>query len=137
MASSGPDDSLNRLPFNDRRNDDDDDDSDEEEGEESDDEDSGNESSDIEELGLEVSSSSRGLRSSDVPGCDLMDTSSNPASTCTTIDEYPARVLSTEEVVQHMVECINEVNTIVELPPTVTRILLNHFKWDKEKLYER
>lgn len=24
-----------------------------------------------------------------------------------------------------------------QLPQTITRILLNHFKWDKERLYER
>lgn len=25
----------------------------------------------------------------------------------------------------------------LQIPPTTTRILLNYFKWDKEKLYER
>ncbi|XP_014285126.1 E3 ubiquitin-protein ligase ariadne-1 isoform X1 [Halyomorpha halys] len=53
------------------------------------------------------------------------------------IDDYPFEVLSTEEIVQHMVDCIKEVNTVVEIPATTTRILLNHFKWDKEKLMER
>lgn len=36
-----------------------------------------------------------------------------------------------------MVECIKEVNTVVQIPTTTVRILLNHFKWDKEKLMER
>lgn len=72
-------------------------------------------------------------------------------------DDYPYEVLSTEEIVQHMVDCIKDVNSVVEvgctsvldhikpnlfhcylkIPATTTRILLNHFKWDKEKLMER
>lgn len=52
-------------------------------------------------------------------------------------EEYPFEVLTTEEIVQHMVDCIKDVNTVVEIPATTTRILLNHFKWDKEKLMER
>lgn len=51
--------------------------------------------------------------------------------------EVPFEVLSSDDVVQDMVNCITEVNTVVQLPPTVTRILLHHFKWDKERLYER
>ncbi|KAJ1532296.1 hypothetical protein ONE63_000905 [Megalurothrips usitatus] len=53
------------------------------------------------------------------------------------VEEYPFEVLTTEEIVQHMIDCIKEVNTVVEIPATTTRILLNHFKWDKEKLMER
>jgi ariadne-1 len=30
-------------------------------------------------------------------------------------EEYPFEVLSTEEIVQHMVDCIKEVNTVVEV----------------------
>jgi ariadne-1 len=52
-------------------------------------------------------------------------------------NEYPYEVLSTEEIVQHMVDSIKEVSTILEIPATTTRILLNHFKWDKEMLIER
>ena len=51
-------------------------------------------------------------------------------------DEYQFEVLTTEQILQHMNRSIEEVNTVVQLPATVTRILLNHFKWDKEKLYE-
>jgi len=61
----------------------------------------------------------------------------NPRERQTEVDEYPFEVLSTEEIVQHMVDSIKEVNTVVEIPATTTRILLNHFKWDKEKLMER
>lgn len=52
-------------------------------------------------------------------------------------DEYSHEVLSTEQIVQHMVECIKEVNSVIQIPTTTVRILLNHFKWDKEKLMER
>lgn len=30
-------------------------------------------------------------------------------------DEYPYEVLTTEEIVQHMVDCIKEVNSVVEV----------------------
>lgn len=51
-------------------------------------------------------------------------------------EDFPFEVLTTEQIVQHMVDCIKEVNAVVEIPATTTRILLNHFKWDKEKLME-
>jgi ariadne-1 len=52
-------------------------------------------------------------------------------------EEFPFESLTTEQILQDMINCIKEVNTVVQLPPTITRILLNHFRWDKEKLYER
>jgi len=52
-------------------------------------------------------------------------------------DEYYFEVLSTEDIVAHMVESIKEVNNVTQIPTTTIRILLNHFKWDKEKLMER
>ncbi|XP_064102136.1 E3 ubiquitin-protein ligase arih1-like [Macrobrachium nipponense] len=52
-------------------------------------------------------------------------------------EDYPYEVLSTEDITAHMIECIKEVNSVVNIPITTTRILLNHFKWDKEKLMER
>ncbi len=36
-----------------------------------------------------------------------------------------------------MVDCIKDVNQVLQIPATTTRILLNHFKWDKDKLMER
>lgn len=53
------------------------------------------------------------------------------------IEDFPYEVLTTEQIVQHMVDSIKEVNSVVEIPATTTRILLNHFKWDREKLMER
>jgi hypothetical protein len=50
---------------------------------------------------------------------------------------HPYEVLSTEQIVEHMVDCIKEVNSVIQIPTTTVRILLNHFKWDKEKLMER
>ncbi|XP_046912406.1 E3 ubiquitin-protein ligase arih1l isoform X2 [Dermatophagoides farinae] len=52
-------------------------------------------------------------------------------------DDYPFKVLTTEDIMRYMNDTIKEVNTVVQLPQTITRILLNHFKWDKEKLYEK
>ena len=96
---------------------------------EEEDEDSGNVSTGDEDddgLGVVLSdnkpSSSNEICSSKGDGMDL--------------DDYPFEIMSTEQVVQYMINCIKEVNNIVLLPPTITRILLNYFKWDKEKLYE-
>ncbi|XP_054707104.1 E3 ubiquitin-protein ligase arih1-like [Uloborus diversus] len=67
-----------------------------------------------------------------------LDSESSPARDRRKFEDlFPHEVLTTEQTVQHMVDCIKEVNNIVEIPPTITRILLNYFKWDKEKLYER
>ena len=38
---------------------------------------------------------------------------------------------------KHMVESIKEVNNVIQIPTTTVRILLNHFKWDKEKFMEK
>ena len=46
-------------------------------------------------------------------------------------------VLSQDEIVKYMVECIKEVNEVISLPLTTVRLLLHHFRWDKEKLMER
>ena len=39
----------------------------------------------------------------------------NPRERATDVDDYPFEVLSTEEIVQHMVDSIKEVNTVVEV----------------------
>ncbi|XP_043933388.1 E3 ubiquitin-protein ligase ARIH1 isoform X2 [Protopterus annectens] len=52
-------------------------------------------------------------------------------------DDYRYEVLTAEQILQHMVECIREVNEVIQNPATITRILLSHFNWDKEKLMER
>lgn len=83
--------------------------------------DSGNESSGEEDDGLSI-----GLEPEPTAAKEKME-----------IEDFPFEVLTTEDIVQHMINCISDVNNIVEIPPTTTRILLNHFKWDMEKLYER
>lgn len=51
-------------------------------------------------------------------------------------DDFRYEVITADEIVDHMAECIREVNTVVQIPTTITRILLTYFKWDKEKLME-
>jgi ariadne-1 len=46
-------------------------------------------------------------------------------------------VLTQDEIVKYMDECIKEVNDVIKLPSTTVRLLLHHFRWDKEKLMER
>lgn len=46
-------------------------------------------------------------------------------------------VLTQDDIVKYMVECIREVNEVIKLPSTTVRLLLHHFRWDKEKLMER
>lgn len=41
--------------------------------------------------------------------------SGNPRERSADVDEYPFEVLSTEEIVQHMIDSIKEVNTVVEV----------------------
>lgn len=41
--------------------------------------------------------------------------SGDPRDKTNDTDEYPFEVLSTEEIVQHMVDCIKEVNIVVEV----------------------
>lgn len=41
--------------------------------------------------------------------------SNNPRERPSDVDDYPFEVLSTEEIVQHMVDSIKDVNTVVEV----------------------
>lgn len=47
------------------------------------------------------------------------------------------KILDVEMVIQHMNKIIEEVAEIVDLPTTVCRLLLHHYKWNKESLLER
>ncbi|XP_017133583.1 E3 ubiquitin-protein ligase ariadne-1 [Drosophila elegans] len=51
-------------------------------------------------------------------------------------DDFVYKVLSVDQIVQHQRNIIDEVNNVLNLSPQVTRIILNHFKWDKERLFE-
>ena len=46
-------------------------------------------------------------------------------------------VLTTGQVVEFLFKELKEVQNIIQIPMTSVRVLLNHFKWDKQKLYER
>nr|ACE75360.1 ariadne [Glyptapanteles indiensis] len=52
-------------------------------------------------------------------------------------DKYPYEVLSTDKIVKDMLESIKSIGAIIEIPATTTRILLHHFKWDREKLLDK
>ncbi|XP_057308532.1 E3 ubiquitin-protein ligase arih1-like isoform X2 [Hydractinia symbiolongicarpus] len=52
-------------------------------------------------------------------------------------DDFSFVCLTPESIVTTMRKCIDEVNSVFEIPCATARILLTHFKWDKEKLLER
>lgn len=47
------------------------------------------------------------------------------------------QVLTPSETEQFMQSMVLQVSNVITLPPTTTRILLTHCKWDKERLLER
>lgn len=53
------------------------------------------------------------------------------------LEETNYRVFSSEEIFNHMGTTVKQVCSILELPETTARKLLNHFKWDQEKLIEK
>jgi len=61
----------------------------------------------------------------------------NASNTHTQDNNFEYVVLSQDDIVKYMVECIKEVNEVIKLPSTTVRLLLHHFRWDKEKLMER
>lgn len=52
-------------------------------------------------------------------------------------DDFVYDPLTPESIVITMKKSIDEVNSVFEIPDATARILLTHFKWDKEKLLER
>ncbi|XP_034658009.1 E3 ubiquitin-protein ligase ariadne-1 [Drosophila subobscura] len=65
----------------------------------------------------------------------LLEQESSP-SNAETEDDFKYEVLSVKQIVQHQWHVIDEVNSVLSLPPQITRCILNHYKWDKEKLFE-
>lgn len=47
------------------------------------------------------------------------------------------QILTIKEIVQLMLNLIHEVNAVIKVPDTLTRILLNRYKWDKQKLLDQ
>lgn len=54
----------------------------------------------------------------------------NPRERPADVDEYPFEVLSTEEIVQHMVDSIKDVNTVVEVKKKTKRMGLVYMRND-------
>ncbi|XP_030372697.1 potential E3 ubiquitin-protein ligase ariadne-1 [Scaptodrosophila lebanonensis] len=53
------------------------------------------------------------------------------------VDDFSYTVLSVDQIMQYQRSIIDEVNNVLNLSPQVTRIILNHYKWDKETLFEK
>ena len=51
--------------------------------------------------------------------------------------EFEFKVLSIEEIVKQMQECIEQIRNVIDLPSATIRTLLKHFKWDTQKLLEQ
>jgi len=63
--------------------------------------------------------------------------SSEPAAKRPYDDDFQYDSLTPESIVSTMNKSIEDVNSVFQIPPSTARILLTHFKWDKEKLLER
>ena len=63
--------------------------------------------------------------------CDLSGSEGNGAK-----DDYPFEVLEHENLVLQMSDSVKEVNSVTMIPEAKVKVLLNHFKWDKQKLME-
>jgi ariadne-1 len=55
----------------------------------------------------------------------------------TKVEECPFEILSMEEIVQVMAKSVKEISTVMQIQETTARILLHHYKWDKQMLMER
>ena len=51
--------------------------------------------------------------------------------------EFVYQVLSIEEIVKQMQECIEQIRNVIDLPSATIRTLLKHFRWDTQKLLEQ
>lgn len=96
---------------------------------------------DEEDILLDDEEEPDGGGSTDNDDDELVDLAMEPEPSTTQekqdAEEFPFEVFKTTEIVQLMVDCIKDVNSVVQIPATITRILLNHFNWDKERLMER
>lgn len=68
---------------------------------------------------------------------DIVINPSSVAVVAKSSDRPEYQVLDAKEVVSQMNVIISEVAEIVHLPLTVCRLLLHHYKWNKESLLER
>ena len=52
-------------------------------------------------------------------------------------EAYSYTVLPFDQITTHMMEISKDVSGVIQLPTPTTRMLLHHFNWDVDKLYER
>eukprot|EP00038_Savillea_parva_P028832 m.67246 g.67246 ORF g.67246 m.67246 type:complete len:525 (+) comp8422_c0_seq4:106-1680(+) len=52
-------------------------------------------------------------------------------------DEVKVEVLTPADIIATQVDAIKEINEVFRIPAKTARILLQHFKWDRERLIER
>lgn len=52
-------------------------------------------------------------------------------------EDEAAEVLTPSDLLERQIRGIEEVNSVFQIPAGTARILLAHFKWDKERLFER
>ena len=76
--------------------------------------DSGNESTDEEDDGLSVALDVEPICGSDHKERMEID------------DDFPYEVLTTESIVEHMIDCIRDVNTVVQVGPLLSSIVFYH-----------
>lgn len=67
----------------------------------------------------------------------MEDEGVRPAKPVVDDDEFQFQVLSSDQVLAYMLECIRDTQSILGLTTTTIRLLLTHCKWDREKLLER
>jgi hypothetical protein len=67
----------------------------------------------------------------------LTTSSSQSGGSCGDTGCDPYVVLTPDQIADEMNNMIKEVSSIVHVEPTICRILLHHFKWNKESLLER
>ena len=68
---------------------------------------------------------------------DMLDVQEGDDTDDESDEENKNDVLTTGQVVEFLFKELREVQNVIQIPMTSVRILLNHFKWDKQKLYER
>ena len=51
--------------------------------------------------------------------------------------EFRYIILSPEKIQEKMFELVDEVNNVFQLSRPIVRVLLSHFRWDKEELMSR
>lgn len=86
---------------------------------------------------MEVTETDSGSDFSDHLNSDLGAAGLKSWSTQTLNDEVSVEILDAGRIVEVMKETVSEIAEIINEDYTVTRILLAHFRWEKQALLER